>query len=746
MADGRGAHAGGESTASDASDSILAALVAPPERSAPPPSYLAGLALGALVVVLLPVVYLLMVAGLARAWWWYAVHGGGLVSVHEASLYALVRFGPLVVGAVLIFFLLKPFLARRRSVDGVCALERSEHPLLFAYVERCCRILGVRAPTRIEVDLEVNASASLARGLPSLFAGDMALTLGLPVVSAFELRELTAVLAHEFGHFSQAAGLRLYHLTHLVLAWLARAAYERDGWDLALEGGSEGGHVAARLVFAAARGCVWISRRVLAGLLRVGAATTALLSRQMEFDADREAVRLCGGAAFASAMRKLPELVLATQWAGGLQRSAFREGRLADDLPELARLGFARLPAELRRELHAGEASAKVDMYADHPPTAERIRRAETLAGAGAFAFDAPATVLFGDYAELCRAVSRRNYELSLGAELARLRLVPSAEIGAVVDGNARVGELVRSFYQGLFLGPLTLALGEPPAAAPADVAAARAELEARRRELWEARRRVHELGTAQVRLYGALSRARAIDTIRWLQPGPRTGDRTIDELAHADARREVSRLEAERDALREAERPLAEALRARLALALSLGRSEEVRARFAGAPAAIERASEAWRRFAGLSAVVPRVGELGDGLDAFLAMVELLRARARERDVQAFLGQRAGGLAVRARTVWRELEKVPYPLDAGAGVTLAHYLIGDRPEEGGDAALAVHSLGRLGAQWSELAARLLAEIAEGCLAIEGALGFEPFPVYEPEQEAGRAASGAKPR
>src|SRR5206468_1593590 len=80
-------------------------------------------------------------------------------------------------------------------------IDRSAEPRLFAFVDRLCAAQGAPAPRQIRVDTDVNASAALRHGLISLFRDDLTLTIGLPLARAMTLRELTGVLAHEFGHF-----------------------------------------------------------------------------------------------------------------------------------------------------------------------------------------------------------------------------------------------------------------------------------------------------------------------------------------------------------------------------------------------------------------------------------------------------------------------------------------------------------------------------------------------------------------
>src|SRR5262245_22973315 len=89
---------------------ILAALVEPEAGQATPSTYLASLSTVALVVVLLPVIYFGFVAGTCWLWWWYLARGDELVGGFGGRVYGLLRIGPLVVGAVIVFFLFKPLL------------------------------------------------------------------------------------------------------------------------------------------------------------------------------------------------------------------------------------------------------------------------------------------------------------------------------------------------------------------------------------------------------------------------------------------------------------------------------------------------------------------------------------------------------------------------------------------------------------------------------------------------------------
>jgi len=131
-----------------------------------------------------------------------------------------------------------------------------------------------------------------------MFGNDLTLTIGMPLVAGLPMQHFAGVLAHELGHFSQGGGMRLTYLVRSVNAWFARVVYERDAWDEKLVEWSETGDIRTRIPFYLARLFVWLSRRILWGLMLVGQAVSCFMLRQMEFDADRYEARLAGSTAF----------------------------------------------------------------------------------------------------------------------------------------------------------------------------------------------------------------------------------------------------------------------------------------------------------------------------------------------------------------------------------------------------------------------------------------------------------------
>ena len=137
------------------------------------------------------------------------------------------------------------------------------------------------------------------------------LTIGLPLVAGLSIREFAGVLAHEFGHFAQGGGMRLTAIVRGVNGWFARVVYERDEWDETLERWSRETDFRLAFVLVIARGAVWVSRRVLTGLMFGGHAISCFMMRQMEYDADSYEVKIAGSDAFIRTTTRLRELNVA---------------------------------------------------------------------------------------------------------------------------------------------------------------------------------------------------------------------------------------------------------------------------------------------------------------------------------------------------------------------------------------------------------------------------------------------------
>jgi len=417
------------------------------ERTKTGPLYSVGLAIVAFAMVLLPLVYLALIV--LTVWavllhlrhdTWMFDGGSGRGMVVRLILY----LGPAVAGGILAFFMVKPFFAAKTKSPAPITVDPEQEPLLFSFVRKVCALVGAPAPCRIDVDCDVNASASLRRGL---WSKDLVLTIGLPLVSGLDMRQFAGVLAHEFGHFAQGAGMRLTYIIRKINFWFARVVYERDAWDEKLEESARGTDWRIAIVLHASRACVWLTRRILWALMQAGHAISCFMLRQMEYDADSYEAKLAGSDAFESTASRLRILNVATQTAYEDVRQSWTAKRLPENLPLLIGHKASSLPEEIHQKLSSLAASGKTGWFDTHPCDADRIREARRLNQPGVFRLSEPATGLFSNFQELSKTATKHQYEKHLEFEFTDKNLMSAEEMLRESAASAKAEAMVRKYY-----------------------------------------------------------------------------------------------------------------------------------------------------------------------------------------------------------------------------------------------------------------------------------------------------------
>jgi len=458
-----------------------AALAALDTRITPrrlPFHYHLGLVLVAGAMLLLPLVYLMLIALVAYGVYWHTTENYGILSGGGLRFKAVLYIGPMFVGAILVLFMAKPLLARRRVIEVDTDLERNDQPFLFAFVETLCASMGAPRPARVRVDTQVNASAALDGMWRGMLGGRLILTIGLPLAAGLTLRQLAGVLAHEFGHFAQGAGMRATYAIGAVNAWFSRVVYERDRWDARLLAASENRDALSIVVVAnVARGFVWLTRRILTGLMWIAHAISCFLSRQMEYDADHYEIQLAGTEAMAKTFVRLTRLSVASEQAHAALAQAWEDKRLADHLPAFILRQEAGFKPGADEAIEASFGDEKKGALDTHPRTADRIAAAVRANAPGVLTVEGPASLLFDGFDDLCRVVSRQFYEHATNGQVRPEHLVPIETFAEQEEEDAeRYRSLVR-ILQGNATVFRALPFSEGPLGAPEDPDAAAASL-----------------------------------------------------------------------------------------------------------------------------------------------------------------------------------------------------------------------------------------------------------------------------
>lgn len=522
---------------------VLSAFEGRIEPVAVPFLYKAGLAVAALAMVLLPLLYVALIAGAGWLVYLHAVYNAGILAEGGGLVRLILYFGPIVAGAILVLFMVKPLFAPAAAEPEQEKVDRADEPLLFAFVEKICDLVGAPRPAEIRVDNQVNASAGFRRGFLSLFGNDLVLTIGLPLAAGLRMDQLAGVIAHEFGHFTQGAGMRLSYVVRRVNHWFARVVYERDEWDVRLDRWAAELDFRLRIVFWFAKLGVWISRKALWALMMAGHGISSFLLRQMEYDADSYETRLSGSKTFAETSVEIELLQLATQRAIENLNQTLQDERLVDDYAGLVAWRRTTFSDDAPERIRAALEDVKTSALDTHPATKDRIAAAEAARAEGIFHDGSPATALFQDFERLSRDVTARYYSHDLGLSLDRTELIP------LEDFRRRAGdaELEANALAAVFGGGLR---SEAPLRLPAPAEAAADEaVERLRAAKSECERLLEERKTAIVQcaaVDGRLATLHQADGL--LRTGFRIDPKTFDVPASSHEALDNSLRDAERE------------------------------------------------------------------------------------------------------------------------------------------------------------------------------------------------------
>jgi Zn-dependent protease with chaperone function len=337
---------------------------------------------------------------------------------------------------------------RPEPPHGVVVDER-QAPQLWATVRDLAAVVQTRTPDEIRLVAEVNAAVTEDSRLLGLKAGRRYLYLGVPLLQALTVEQLRAVLAHELGHYSHSH-TRLGALTYRGQITIV--------------------HTIAQV------GPKTLVGRLFTLYARLYFLVSLAVSRRMELEADRAAVRAGGRDAAAAALRELP--VIGAAWSFYLNNYV-GWGLDSGYAPTGVLAGFGRLLtarggelAELRAEAPGGERSR----WDSHPPIGTRvalIERGRYVAGSGdhrpaaallpslaglldpieqaTFDFGSRTRVPFEEYsARAVQAVCQRNADVLYRAA-ARIAGAPRADLHTVLGllEAGRAGELAEALRPG---------------------------------------------------------------------------------------------------------------------------------------------------------------------------------------------------------------------------------------------------------------------------------------------------------
>ncbi|MFN3651868.1 MAG: M48 family metallopeptidase [Armatimonadota bacterium] len=444
------------------------APVVPPKLTQPSPAYRlwVGLVLASLFLFL--VFYVGLVAGTG-----YLLYLSVVFPIDPSERGQIfLKLAVIASAAMLFLFLLKGLFKRQeRSQDGMVEITEAEQPELYAFIRQLCAETRAPFPHRVFLSPEVNAAVFYDTSLLNLILPvKKNLLIGLGLVNVLPMTEFRAVLAHEFGHFSQSS-MALGSYVYVVNRIIADMVYGRDFWDDWL-------HQAKKLDIRLAiiawilAGLVWVVRLLLTGAFRVINLAESALSRQMEFHADLVAVSVTGSDALVHALSRLE---LASHALGQAQHdlsAALSQGLYSRDLfhHHSRAIEYLRAqakdpslgtppplpddPAQKSRVFEPGQGEPP-SMWASHPPNSDREENAKRDYLRSVLD-ERSSWLLFRDPEKLRERVTSEAYRTGPGLPDGTQLREPS-EVQAFIDeehGETTYDERYHGLYDGRYLTP----------------------------------------------------------------------------------------------------------------------------------------------------------------------------------------------------------------------------------------------------------------------------------------------------
>lgn len=283
-------------------------------------------------IVLFVIVYLLLVAAaivLAIICFWLGLQV--MLFIHN-FLAIVAGIGLMAVGLSVIVFLFKFIFAVARDENAQrMEVTEAEQPQLFAFIRELTEQTGTRFPKKIFLSPDVNAAVFYNSSFWSMFLPIRKnLEIGLGLVNSVNVSEFKAVMAHEFGHFSQRS-MKLGSFTYNVNKVIHNMLYENTGYTNFLQGWGRIHQVLAffaMVTFRIATGIQWILR----GMYMVINKTYMGLSREMEFHADAVAAGVSGGNNLVSALSRINVAGSCYQAALGEAGNRVRENKVSRNI------------------------------------------------------------------------------------------------------------------------------------------------------------------------------------------------------------------------------------------------------------------------------------------------------------------------------------------------------------------------------------------------------------------------------
>jgi Zn-dependent protease with chaperone function len=381
--------------------------------------YFLGLLITVVAVALLPLLFLGLVVMVVASMIVLLLSLPGLFAAWNPLLVILLTVLYLPFSAAFLIALVRPMLRGWSFTSTRLPLRPSQEPLIYAYVEEICQLLGAPRPSAIYINSDLNAAAEVHRKWLGLFGTrSISLHLGMPLVAGLTIRQFSGVLAHEIGHFTQSLAMRGENWIRRIHQWFWNASTV-----VTMIGAGNSKHRQPKWVTMLLFAPTWLAQLVLRGFSSASDIISCLMSREMEFNADRFQVRVVGAKTLASTLIRIGELNVARQGSMRDISAFLAEGRLPDDIVALSVANAAMFTPQMKDKLRRIVEQRETGLFDTHPSDRDRIAAARIEETDGVFAATSPAdqlpaSSLFKQFRDLSKTVTEHFYRVSFAGKI----------------------------------------------------------------------------------------------------------------------------------------------------------------------------------------------------------------------------------------------------------------------------------------------------------------------------------------
>lgn len=272
---------------------------------APGPEFKKQVRRSVISIVFFVVVYILLFLAAIAIASVFSLLGGTILSTGLGYFGLIIGVGLIISGLSLVFFVIK-FLFKWTKADytGLTRITRENQPDLFAFIDKLTAEIGAPKPQKVFLARNVNAWVNYNSTFWSMFFPVRKnLTIGLGLVNSLNVSEFKAILAHEFGHFSQRS-MKVGSYVHQLNKIIYNLLYENSGYQKLLNRWAR--------MHGIFRALAYIDIQLIAGMqailkkvyLTVNKAHLAL-SREMEYHADAIAAYSAGSNQISCALDRI---------------------------------------------------------------------------------------------------------------------------------------------------------------------------------------------------------------------------------------------------------------------------------------------------------------------------------------------------------------------------------------------------------------------------------------------------------